>query len=379
MQFGAVSDLQKNHTIQKVANNCDVAGSSGSYLINSAGIPPSNACQINDAPDITGNTIHHDNSPNDVTCQVVCQAVHESLTVEDKNTAISRDCVTDTCYRAKDTSTSKNTSCDCIMLNHDEKPLDLDSQLNKCCVTYEEKQCLSVSLVGTEATGEGKFGTRESKDSADSIGHDSNKVADSCELKSKIDCVRPYFIGSKLQAESVNGCTSCSSPNSHCTSGESILTTNVLVHLRSQNISEDLPVANCEKNSSVVSAPNADEAEACSAQAPNNINHGDCQSILVSSGFCEKIADGVNESKEHSLAEANFLPADTDIVPNNKSGMTGSSELAEPDLQFDQTARSNAPSLCSPNTASGVGLHCASAGSTSGGSTEVIVLSNQAS
>ena len=158
-----------------------------------------------------------------------------------------------------------------------------------------------------------------------------------------------------------------------------VLTTNDLVHPKSQDITDDFPV-NPEINSTVVSARNADEAEECLAETPNlqmNINSRDCQSIPVSSGLFEKIVDGLDEnSKPSTMAEANFLPADTDIFPNNKHSMNGSSELPEPDLQVDQTPRSNAPSLCTPNTASGVALHCASAGagSTSCGSTEVIVM-----
>ena len=326
MQFPAVSNLQKNHTEDKVANNCEEAGPSGSDVNISAGIPSSNAGQINDktmstesggflpesslnnAPDNTSNTVHHNKSPEDVTCQVVC---HENLPVEDKSAVNPPDCVSDTCDRDEDTSKHENTSHDCIMLNHDEKPIDLDGHLNNYCVN-EERQCL-------------KGG---------------------------------------------------------CVSGEAVLTANDLVHKSSQDITEDCPV-NREINSKMVSAQNADEAEACSAETPNlqmNINSEDCQSIPVSSGLCEKIVDGLDENSKPSTV-AHFLPDDTHTVPNNEHSMNGSSDLPEPDMQVDQTLRSNAPSLCTPNTPSGVALHCASAGAgtTSCGSTEVIVLSNQAS
>ncbi|XP_061359086.1 uncharacterized protein LOC133303221 [Gastrolobium bilobum] len=375
----------KTHTIYKVANNRDQADSTGSELNTSTGTPHSNAWQINKtmcvksgcrlpesslnkAPDITSNTVHHCKSPNDVAGQVVCQAVHENLAVENKSTANARD---DTCCQAEDMSTYKNTSV--VIPKYDEKPIDLDSQSKNRRVPYEESQCLTVSRVSTEAT-EGHyvgtslevtenltdemkvanevvsdnkndensahwgaesipldsqivFSTRESKDSVDSINHGPHKISDCCELRSKTDIVQPDFLGSKE------------------------------VH--------------------------ADEAEMCSARTPNlktNINPGNDQSIVVSSGICEKIVDGVNErSKASSVAEANFLPADTDVVPSKNPWMEESSEVDEPDSQVDQTARSNAPSLWSPNTASGAALPCASGGNTSCGNTEVIVLSNQAS
>ncbi|XP_019428395.1 PREDICTED: LOW QUALITY PROTEIN: uncharacterized protein LOC109336324 [Lupinus angustifolius] len=330
-----VSNLQESHTIHEVANRCDGVGSSGSDLISSAGIPPSNACQINesyfqppkgslnDAPVITSNTIHHNKSP-DVTCQFVCQAVDENMAVEAANVR------------------------DCARLDHDQKLIDLDSQLNKCCVTYEEKQCLGLSHISTEAAE----------------GH---------ELKSKTDCVQPYFKGSDVQAEAVNGCAAYCRPdtNSDCAAGEAVLTTNV-----KNNITEDLLVANCEKGSSMVSVLNGNEAEICSVKAPNP---GVCQSIVASSGFRENTADGVNERSEApSVVEVNFLPADKGIFVDTKPDIAGSSELAEPDLQLDQTTRSNPPSLCTPNTA-GVSPRWASSGSTSCASTENIVLSNQAS
>ena len=164
MQFPAVSNLQKNHTEDKLTNNCEGAGSSGSDLIISAGIP-SDAGQINDktmsiesggwlpegslnnAPDNTSNT-EHNKSPKDVIGQVVC---HENFPVEDKSTANPADHVIDNCDLAEDISTHKKTSHDCIMLNHDKKPIDLDGQLNKHCVTDEEWQGRKGGCVSGEA------------------------------------------------------------------------------------------------------------------------------------------------------------------------------------------------------------------------------------
>ncbi|XP_019441861.1 PREDICTED: uncharacterized protein LOC109346644 isoform X3 [Lupinus angustifolius] len=377
-----VSNIQKSHTIHKVANFCDGAGSSGSDLINFAGIPPSNACQINEsgyqppegslneALDITSNTIDHDTSPDDVTCPAVCQAIDENMAVE---AADAHDYASDTCYRAQDKSISYN----CTRPYHDQKSIDLDSQSNKCCITCEEKQCLSVSHINTEAAEGHYVHTTESKDSADIILHGSHKMSDSCELKSKNDCVQPYFTGSEVQA--VNDCASHCRPdtNNDCAASEAVLIKDV-----TKNFTEDLPAANCEKGLSMVSVSDVNEANICSVKAPNlqtNINPEYCQSIVVSSGFCEKIVDGVKERNEApSVAEVNFLVADKGMVPDNKLGIAGSSELEEPDLQLDQTAQSNPPSLCSPNTASGMCPHWASTDSTSCGSTEAIVLSNQA-
>lgn len=156
-----------------------------------------------------------------------------------------------------------------------------------------------------------------------------------------------------------------SRPNGHSAHGEAGVTTNVLMHLESQSITKDFPV-NCENSSSVVGAPNADESELCYSKTidlQTNKNPRDC----------EKIADVVNErNKASNAADADFLPIDLELVPNNKPGIKESSELSEINLQVDQTESSNA------NTASGAALHCTSAGSTSCGSTEGIVLSNQA-
>ncbi|XP_027363777.1 uncharacterized protein LOC113871145 [Abrus precatorius] len=416
----------------QIAHNCDGAGSSASDLINFTKIAPSSACQINDetistepgfhlpegslnnVPGIVSNTSDLRKSVKDDTRQVVCLPVQDNLVMELNSTEITCDYVTDTCCQTKDITAYKNTSCDCIMVNHDEKPIDLDSQLNNCCVPSDGRPCLNVSCISTEATEEGHrvtvslkvtenftnqvkvafevisnnnsaensapcgaesipldsqtvFSTRNSKDSADCINQHSYSISDSCGLTNKIDCVQPNFIGSKVHDESVDVCGRHSRPKGDCASGEAVPP------------SKDCPVSCENKNSGVTCLTNPDGVKLCSAKLHNpqsNVNPGDCHSISVYSGICEKNVDGVNE---RSKAEANFLPADTEIVPNIMSRMNGSSELAKADLQVDQTARSNAPSLWSSNTASSAALHWPSAGSTSCGNAEGIVLSNQAS
>lgn len=360
MQLVAVSELEKNDTIYRAAN-WDGAGSSGSHSISPTGIPPSNTCQIND-----------------------------------KIISIESEDVSDSCHRAEDKERR------CLSVSRVNTEGSEGHRFGALLVTEnfssEVKGAYQVVSNNNSAEDSAPYGaesipiysqvvfrTRESKDSADIIHHDSQKISDSCELRYKTDHGQPYFIRSKEEhAKPVNGCGSHSRPNGDCASGEAVLTTNVLMQLRSQNIAKDLPV-NCEKNSSVsvINAPHVGEAELCYAKTTNlqtNTNPGDCKSILVSSGICQEIADCVNErNKTPSAAEADFLPADTEVIPNNEPEMKGSSELAEPDLQFDQTARSNTSSLCAPNTVSNAALHWASAGSTSCGSTEGIVLSNQVS
>ncbi|KAK7277633.1 hypothetical protein RJT34_22648 [Clitoria ternatea] len=371
----AVSNLEK----KQIANDCSEAGS---YLINDETISIESGRHLpegllsNNVPDIDSNTVDLGTSSKDATCQVVCQAVHENLVMEDNGIGNLRDCVIDTCYRTEH-------------LNRDEKAIDLNCQLNNCSNPYEER-CHSVSCISTEAT-EGHcvgalsevtenfpshvkvaykvisnniyaensapcdaesipldsqivFSPRESKDSADSIYHDSCKISDSCGQRSTADCVQLNFIGSKVHTESVDVSGSHSG---------AVPTTNV----RSQNLTKDIP-GNCEKNSGVTGAQNPDEMELCSAKIP------DLQSIPAYSG--EKRADGVNvTSKASCVAEAHLLPADI--------------EPAEADSLVDQTTQSNAPSLWSPNTDSGAALHWAPAGSASCGGTEGIALSNQAS
>lgn len=118
-----------------------------------------------------------------------------------------------------------------------------------------------------------------------------------------------------------------------------------------------------------------DQSDGCASKATNLqtlIHSGDGQSIQVASGSGEDIAKGVNERSKAT--------ADRNLDLNDKPWMKQSSEQHELNLQVDQTAEINNPSLSSsPNTASGVALHCASAGGTSCGNSEVIVLSNQAS
>ncbi|KAL6492994.1 hypothetical protein OROGR_032753 [Orobanche gracilis] len=385
-----VSHLKKNHTTTYIAENKDGVGSSGSDLINSTGIPRQIKDKIisvesdrqlsdseNNEPYITSSTIHHSQFVYDVTSQVVCEALNGNLAGDDKSTANACEYVTESCCQSEDTSRCKNG----------EKPIDL----NSCCVPDEDRHFLSLSGVNTEAPeghqvgallevtenfphelkvscevsnnsvenpascgaesfptdSQTVFTTTESKVSADTRQHDSHEISDSCELRSKTS-VQPNFIGPKVLGEPVNDCGSHSIPNG------------------------DLP-ANCEKDSSAVSTPNAEDLQ-------TNVNPGNCQSIPVSSGVCEKIADDVDE-RDTTSVEANLLPANTDIVSDNQPEMKGSSELAEPDLQVDQTAQSNGPSSCHPDTASGSALHWASAGNTSCGTggTEGRVLSNQVS
>ncbi|CAJ1969311.1 unnamed protein product [Sphenostylis stenocarpa] len=296
-------NLQSN----QIANNGNEAGSSG------CDPPRSNACQIkdetvstesdchipkgslNNVPDIASNIDDDRQSSKDDTCQVVCQTVDENPVMED------------TCCLAG------------------------DSQLNNCTVPCEERRC-PTSCISIEATkghcvslevtenfpnlvevanevmsnnnsaddSQTAFGTRGSKDSADSIHQDSYIFSDSCGLRRNNDCGQPNFIGTKeVHGVSVSGCNS--RPNGDCASGDGASATNVLLHLASEDIA------------------------------------------------------------------------------NNKPWLKGSSELPEPDLQVDQTERNTGPSQWSPNTASGAALNCATTGSASRGSTEGIVLSNQAS
>ncbi|KAF7818334.1 increased DNA methylation 1-like [Senna tora] len=81
----------------------------------------------------------------------------------------------------------------------------------------------------------------------------------------------------------------------------------------------------------------------------------DCPSIKVALESGEGIVNGENGMCKAAGA------ADRNSDVNDKLCMKNSSELPELDLQIDQTARTNAPSLCSPNTGAGVALHCAAA------------------
>ncbi|KAL2323538.1 hypothetical protein Fmac_027917 [Flemingia macrophylla] len=307
-----VSNLKRN----QIADTCNGMGSHGTDLIDCTNIPPSNACQINDdtksiecgchlpggllneVPDIANDTIDYQKSSKDDTCRVV----HENLAIEDSNNIENAcDYVTDTRCQAT------------------------DSQLNNCQVPHEDRRRL-VSCISTEVSERNGVGvsfevtenlpnqvkvaikvisnnnsaenssacgaeclipesqivndTRDSKDFGDHIHRDSYKISNSCGTRSKTDCCQPTITVVK---------------EVHCESGEVDPTTDVSMHLKSQNIT------------------------------------------------------------------------------NDKHRMKGSSELAESDSQVDQIARSNAPTLWSPNTGSGAALHCASAGSASCSSAEGIV------
>ncbi|CAI8602946.1 unnamed protein product [Vicia faba] len=171
----------------------------------------------------------------------------------------------------------------------------------------------------------------------------ASSEADTGFLPADIDVILDDKPGSHSRS---NGCS---------VSDEAGLTTNVLMHLESQNITKHFPV-NCEENSKTI-------------DLQTNKIPGDCQSILESSGVCEKIADGVSKrNKAPSAADANALPIHLEVVPNNIPDIKESSEPAEPDLQVDQTEQSET------NTASVAALHCTSAGSTSCGSADGLVL-----
>ncbi|MED6159776.1 hypothetical protein PIB30_045380 [Stylosanthes scabra] len=186
------------------------------------------------------------------------------------------------------------------------------------------------------------------------------------------DCVEMIDDGKPvdLDGQSNNCCdtyeeTEC--PRDGCPSGEAVPTTNDSVHLKSKDITEDCP-DNCETNSKMVSTRSPDEAEKHPAETPKLQTDAEAQSLPVSSDLCEKIMDCADEnSKPSSVGDADSLPANTNRNPN-KEHLT---------LQVDQNPRT----LCTPNTASSVALNCASVGASSAScsSTEVMVLSNQAS
>lgn len=465
MQFAVVSNHKKNHTAYKAANR-DGGVSTGS-----------DCCKkidnsLNNTPDITSDNIQNSKSTKDMTCQ----AVHEQLVVDNKSTENAGDHVADSC---------------CQVGDYDGALLEVTENCsNKVKVTTEvglnnisaEKSVLS-GAENIPIDSQVVFRTRESKYSADS-NHDSHKISDSCELRFKTDYAQPDGIGSEVHAQFDNGCSTHSVPDGDIASGdifmntesqnitldlpvsceinssvvsepnadeaepcysktidlqtnknprdcqsilvssgicekiangvnetnkasteadtgflpievilddkpgshsifngrsvsdEAGLTTNILMHLESQSITKHFPV-NCENNSSGHGAPNADESELCHSKTTDlqtNIIPEDCQSILESSGVCERIADGVSEkNKAPGAADANALPIDIEVVPNNKPAIKESSEPAEPDLQVDETEQSETKS------ASGAALHCASAGSNSCGSADGLVLSNQGS
>jgi len=376
MQLIAVSSHQKNLTTYKVACQ-DGEDSSGSDCCPKIekNISVESGCRqlensLRNSPDITRNTVQNSESQKDVTCHAACQIVNEKLVADNK---ISESC-------------ELRLTTDCA------QPGSIGSEVyaesDKGCGSHSRPDGDSASGVDSQNTTKDVLVNRENNSSVVSVPNaDENelrysKTIDPQTKKIPGDCssilVSPG-ICEKI-AHGVNGMNkasreadadflpadielihddkpgSHSRPNGHSAHGEAGVTTNFLMHLESQSITKDFPV-NCENNSSVVGAPNADESELCYSKTidlQTNKNPGDC----------EKIAS--------NAADADFLPIDLELVPNNKPGIKKSSELSEIDLQVDQTELSNA------NTASGAALHCTSAGSTSCGSTEGIVLSNQA-
>ncbi|CAK8571922.1 unnamed protein product [Lathyrus sativus] len=445
-----VSNHKKNHTTCKVANldGNDSTGSDCCKKIDNS---------LNNTPDITSDNVQNSKSTKDVTCQAVCQTVHEQLVVDNKSTEIAGEHVADSCCQVGDydgalLEVTENCS--------NKVKVTTDVGLNNICA---EKSALS-GAENIPIDSPVVFRTRESKYSAD-INHDSHKISDSCELRFKTSAQSDGIGSEEVHTQFDNGCSTHSLPDGDIASGVAGLPTNILMNTESQNITQDLPVS-CENNLSV-SVPNADEAELCYSKTidlQTNKNPGDCQSILVSSGICKEIADGVNETnkasseadtgclpadieiilddkpgshsrsngrsvsneagltnnvlihlesqnitkhfpvncennssghgdchyilessavcekitdgvsernKAPSAADANDLPIDIEVVPNNKPEIKESSEPVKPDMQVDQTEQSET------NTASGAALHCTSAGSTSCGSADGLVLLNQ--
>ncbi|CAJ2627846.1 unnamed protein product [Trifolium pratense] len=438
---------------------------------------------LNNAPAITSDTIENSISLKDVTCHAVYETVHEKLGVDHKSTVNAGEDVAKSCCQVEDKERHcLSTSCINTEASQEHYVGAMSEVTENCCkevkVTIEvglnnnsDEKSAPSSEENIPIDSQIEFRTRESKYSAES-NLDSPKISDSFEPRVKTDCAQPGCIGSEVYAESVNGCGSHSRLDGDTATGEAGLTTNMM-HVESENTTKDLP-ANCENNSSSVSVPNADEADLYNSKTidlqknknpggcqsilvssgicekiadgvnetnkalddkpadievilddkpgshsrPNghrasgeaglttntsmylesqnitkdlpvncennssvgaptidlqtNKNPGDCQSISVSSGDCEKIADGVNERNKASSA-VDVFPFDVEVFPNNKSGIRKSSELAELDLQVDQTEPSNA------NIASGVALHCISTDSTSRGSTDGTVPANQGS
>ncbi|KAI4349497.1 hypothetical protein L6164_010080 [Bauhinia variegata] len=114
---------QKNPTVHEVVSKCDVEGSSGSD-----GVLGSSACQVN-----------------------------ETMSTEFGS---PRDNVSDDAHnQAEEIKTYQNADSSCIVLAHDEKTVDLDTPLNTCGDSKEERQCLSMSRISTEGTQEGRCGS----------------------------------------------------------------------------------------------------------------------------------------------------------------------------------------------------------------------------
>ena len=106
--------------------------------------------------------------------------------------------------------------------------------------------------------------------------------------------------------------------------------------------------------------------------------NGDCKSTKLASSYCEDIRKDVTVATKPANAAASYPLLDGKNLDPDKPWMNQSSEQAGSASQADQTARRSGPSLCSPNTISGVALHCASAGannSCGSSKTEVVLLS----
>ncbi|XP_024635966.1 uncharacterized protein [Medicago truncatula] len=390
-----VSNHQKNLTAYKVACQ-DGEDSSGSDCCPKIekNISVESGClqlenSLNNAPDITSNNIQNIESQKDVTYHAACQIVNEKLVVDNKisdscELRLTTDCAQPGCIGSKvyaesddgcgshsrpdGDSASGEAGLTSNILRHVEsqnttKDVPVNCENNSSVVSVlnadEELHYSKTIDLQTKKNPGDRSSILVSSGICDKIAHGVNgtnkasREADTDFLPADIELILDDKPGSH------------SRPNGHSAHGEAGVTTNVLMHLESQSITKDFPV-NCENNSSVVGAPNADESERCYSKTidlQTNKNPGDR----------EKIADVVNErNKVSNAADADFLPIDLELVPNNKPGIKESSELSEVNLQVDQTESSNA------NTASGAALHCTSTGSTSCGSAEGIVLSNQA-
>ncbi|KAL1367364.1 hypothetical protein AAHE18_02G047100 [Arachis hypogaea] len=307
------SNLLKDHTEGEVANNCVGAESFGSQSMNnSADIPSSNDDQMMDKTMSTeSGSLLPEGSLNNVP------------------------------------NNNGNTKL------HDKCPEDITCQV----VFHENLPVEEINTANPPDDGTEDAGTRKNT-SLDCVElNDDEKQVD-------------------LDGQSNNCCntyeeTECLRDGCH--SGEAVPTANDSVHLKSKDITEDCP-DNCETNSKVVTTPGFDEAEAHPTEPPKHqTDTEDCQSFPVSSDLCEKFVDCADDnSKPSTDGKADFLPADTDRNPNDEHLTKGSPGLPEHDLQVDQNPQSNAPTLCTPNTASSVALNCASvgAGSTSCSSTE---------
>lgn len=396
MQLIAVSNHQKNLTTYKVACQ-DGEDSSGSDCCPKIekNISVESGCRqlensLNNTPDITSNTIQNSESQKDVTCYAACQIVNEKLIVDNKisdscELRLTTDCAQPGCIRSEVYAESDNgcgshskpdgdsASGEAGLTNNILRHVESQNTTKDVPVNCENNS----SVVNVPNADEAELHysktidlqTKKNPGDCSSILVSSgicDKIAYGLNETNKASReAGANFLPADIELILDDKPGSHSRPNGHSAHGEAGVTTNVLMHLESQSITKDFPV-NCENSSSVVGAPNADESELCYSKTidlQTNKNPRDC----------EKIADVVNErNKASNAADADFLPIDLELVPNNKPGIKESSELSEINLQVDQTESSNA------NTASGAALHCTSAGSTSCGSTEGIVLSNQA-